>query len=87
MGGARDRERREVAAEDIGHPLIADARRVAKRQDGAPGSVLLITGSNMSGKSTLLRSIGLNIVLAHAGSCVCARHMSLPDCDCRPTSV
>ena len=73
---------REVAADDIGHPLIADARRVANSvKVGPPGSVLLITGSNMSGKSTLLRSIGLNIVLAHAGACVCARHMSLPDCD------
>ncbi len=73
---------REVAADDIGHPLIPDARRVANSvKVGPPGSVLLITGSNMSGKSTLLRSIGLNIVLAHAGSCVCARHMSLPDCD------
>ena len=35
----------------------------------------------MSGKSTLLRSIGLNIVLAQAGGVVCARQMSLPECD------
>jgi DNA mismatch repair ATPase MutS len=35
----------------------------------------------MSGKSTLLRSIGLNIVLAQAGSCVCARRMTMPECD------
>jgi hypothetical protein len=73
---------REVVAEDIGHPLIPDGRRVANSVTmGPPGSVLLITGSNMSGKSTLLRSIGLNIVLAHAGACVCARSLSLPDCD------
>ncbi len=73
---------REVAALDIGHPLIHGDRRVANSvKVGPPGSVLLITGSNMSGKSTLLRSIGLNIVLAHAGGCVCARQMSLPDCD------
>ena len=37
-----------------------------------------MTGSNMSGKSTLLRAIGLNTVLAQAGSCACARQ-----CDCR----
>jgi DNA mismatch repair ATPase MutS len=48
---------------------------------GPPGTVVLITGSNMSGKSTLLRSLGLNVVLAHAGACVCARRLSLPECD------
>jgi DNA mismatch repair ATPase MutS len=43
--------------------------------------LLLVTGSNMSGKSTLLRAIGLNTVLAQAGSCVCARRLQLPPCD------
>ena len=73
---------REVTAAAIGHPLIADDRRVANDVAvGPPGTVLLITGSNMSGKSTLLRSIGLNIVLAQAGAVVCARQMSLPESD------
>jgi DNA mismatch repair ATPase MutS len=45
---------------------------------GPPGSVLVVTGSNMSGKSTLLRAIGLNAVLARAGAPVCARSLSLP---------
>ena len=73
---------RELAGEAIGHPLIADDRRVANDVTiGPPGTVLLITGSNMSGKSTLLRSAGLNIVLAQAGGVVCARRMSLPECD------
>jgi DNA mismatch repair ATPase MutS len=73
---------RELTAGAIGHPLIADDRRVANDVVvGPPGTVLLITGSNMSGKSTLLRSIGLNIVLAQAGAVVCARQMSLPECD------
>ena len=45
------------------------------------GTLLLVTGSNMSGKSTLLRSIGLNIVLAQAGSVVAADRLSLPLCD------
>jgi hypothetical protein len=73
---------REVAALAIGHPLIAEDRRVANDVAvGPPGTVLLITGSNMSGKSTLLRSIGLNIVLAQAGGVVCARQMSLPESD------
>ena len=73
---------REVTAAAIGHPLIAEDRRVANDVAvGPPGTVLLITGSNMSGKSTLLRSIGLNIVLAQAGAVVCARQMSLPESD------
>ena len=39
---------------------------------GPTGTVLLVTGSNMSGKSTLLRAIGVNAVLAEAGAPVCA---------------
>jgi hypothetical protein len=73
---------RQLTAEAIGHPLISEDRRVANDVTvGPPGTVLLITGSNMSGKSTLLRSVGLNIVLAQAGGCVCARQMSLPESD------
>jgi DNA mismatch repair ATPase MutS len=43
--------------------------------------VLLITGSNMSGKSTLLRAIGVNAILAEAGAPVCAASLRLPPCD------
>lgn len=69
-------------AQGIGHPLIPDDRRVANDVTvGPPGTLLLVTGSNMSGKSTLLRSIGLNAVLAQAGSCVCATSLRLPACD------
>ncbi|HEY8550509.1 MAG TPA: hypothetical protein VIL35_11175 [Vicinamibacterales bacterium] len=68
-----------IAAEDLGHPLLADAVRVTNDvRIGPPGRFLLITGSNMSGKSTLLRAAGLNVVLAHAGAPVCATRMSLP---------
>lgn len=71
-----------VRAETLGHPLIRDDRRVANDVTvGPPGTLLLVTGSNMSGKSTLLRAIGLNIVLAQAGSCVCASRLRLPPCD------
>jgi DNA mismatch repair ATPase MutS len=45
---------------------------------GPPGTFLLVTGSNMSGKSTLLRSLGVNVVLAQAGGPVCATSLSLP---------
>ena len=71
-----------VGGETLGHPLIRDDRRVANDVTvGPPGTLLLVTGSNMSGKSTLLRSIGLNVVLAQAGSCVCATRLRLPACD------
>jgi len=57
----------------LGHPLIKDEIRVCNDVElSGPGTVLLITGSNMSGKSTLLRTVGINLVLAYTGSAVCA---------------
>ncbi|MBC8145942.1 MAG: hypothetical protein H7X80_10180, partial [bacterium] len=68
-----------LAAVDLAHPLIASGRRVANDVTvGPPESFLLVTGSNMSGKSTLLRAIGLNAVIAQAGGPVCASSMSMP---------
>ena len=63
----------------LGHPLLADASRVANDVAvGPPGTFLLVTGSNMAGKSTLLRAIGVNAVLALAGGPACAEALSLP---------
>ena len=71
---------RVVEARALGHPLIPDDRRVLNDVTvGPPGTVLLITGSNMSGKSTLLRAIGANVVLAQAGGPVCAAAFTLPE--------
>ncbi|MFO7634916.1 MAG: MutS family DNA mismatch repair protein, partial [Caldilinea sp.] len=68
-----------VAAKALAHPLLPPDRAVGNDvQVGPPGSYLLVTGSNMSGKSTLLRAIGVNIVLAQMGGPVCAAHMALP---------
>jgi hypothetical protein len=68
-----------IASEALGHPLLPDSVRVTNEVTiGPPGTFLLITGSNMSGKSTLLRAIGLNTILALAGAPVCARSMSMP---------
>jgi hypothetical protein len=70
------------AADALGHPLLADTRRVPNDvQLGPPGTLLLVTGSNMSGKSTLLRAIGLNLVLAQAGACACATRLRFPASD------
>ena len=65
-------------ARSLGHPLIAEAKCV--RNDVAiagDNRVLLVSGSNMSGKSTLLRSIGINVVMAMAGAPVRAAAMRL----------
>lgn len=70
---------RTIEAEALGHPLLPPAACV--RNDvtvGPPGTVLLVTGSNMSGKSTLLRALGTNIALAQAGGPVCARSFVMP---------
>ncbi len=74
-----DLEATKVEARRLGHPLLADEVRVPNDVAvGPPGTFLLITGSNMSGKSTLLRAVGLNAVLAHAGGPVCAERFTLP---------
>jgi hypothetical protein len=64
-------------AKSLGHPLIGEELRVNNdlRLPGS-GSALIITGSNMSGKSTYLRTAGINLVLAYAGAPVCAEQMS-----------
>jgi DNA mismatch repair ATPase MutS len=63
----------------MGHPLLPGGVRVINDVTvGPPGTLLLVTGSNMSGKSTLLRALGVNIVLAGAGGPVCAPALRLP---------
>ena len=62
-----------IAGKDIGHPLIQKEKRVnnfINIENSA--ELMLVTGSNMAGKSTYLRSIGVNVVLAMAGAPVCA---------------
>lgn len=77
-----DESARTLTAGGLGHPLLAADRRVANDVEvGPPGTTLLITGSNMSGKSTLLRAIGLNTVLAQAGAPVCAASFVMPAAD------
>ncbi|MDE3224127.1 MAG: hypothetical protein KGN30_01795 [Nitrospirota bacterium] len=62
-----------VLARSLGHPLLPRAKRVTNDLDLLGlGRILLITGSNMSGKSTFLRTIGINVCLAQAGAPVCA---------------
>lgn len=59
--------------------MLADGVRVHNDVTiGPSGTLLLVTGSNMSGKSTLLRSVGVNTVLAQAGGPVCASSYRAP---------
>jgi DNA mismatch repair ATPase MutS len=60
-------------ATQLGHPLIQPGTRITNdiRFSGL-GTIHLITGSNMSGKSTFLRTVGINVCLAQAGAPVCA---------------
>jgi DNA mismatch repair ATPase MutS len=59
----------------LGHPLIVEPKRVCNDfgMDGR-GTIAMITGSNMAGKSTFLRSVGINMVLALMGGPCCATH-------------
>ena len=62
----------KIEFENIAHPLLNPASRVGNDVTFNPGFMVL-TGSNMSGKSTFLRSLGVNMVLAGAGGPVCAK--------------
>lgn len=67
------KDKMAVDAKELAHPLLKESRVCNDAQLGLPQSILLITGSNMSGKSTYLRTIGVNLVLAYAGAPVCAK--------------
>jgi hypothetical protein len=65
-----------VEAMELGHPLL-DSPVPNDVSLPGPRHALLITGSNMSGKTTLMRALGANVVLALTGAPVCAREFTL----------
>lgn len=65
-----------IIAEELGHPLINMEDRV-DNDIKLDNEIFIITGSNMSGKTTFLRTIGINLVLAYNGAGVCAKSMEL----------
>jgi hypothetical protein len=74
-----DRSETRVIATDFGHPLLPNDARVNNTVEVGPaGRFLLVSGSNMSGKSTLLRSLGVSAVLAQMGGPVAAGELRLP---------
>lgn len=67
-----------ILANKLGHPLISSHERISNDFDfSGKGGMCLITGSNMSGKSTFLRTVGLNAVLALMGAPVCAKSLKI----------
>jgi len=72
-----------IEATQMGHPLIPKGRRISNNFNmNGLGHTILVTGSNMSGKSTFLRTIGLNLVLAQMGAVVSAAKFA-----CAPVRV
>ncbi|MCL2386323.1 MAG: DNA mismatch repair protein MutS [Defluviitaleaceae bacterium] len=66
-----------IEAQNMGHPLISNEIRVNNNVSNA-NNIFIISGSNMSGKTTFMRAIGINLVLAQAGGFVCAKSMRFP---------
>ncbi|MFV5695443.1 MutS-related protein [Flavobacterium sp. LB3P122] len=62
----------EIDFANLSHPLLNEKTRVGNAVSFHPESFMILTGSNMSGKSTFLRSLGINMVLSGIGSPVCA---------------
>ena len=62
----------EISFSNLSHPLLNKKSRIGNDVTFQPQSFMILTGSNMSGKSTFLRSLGINMVLTGIGSPVCA---------------
>jgi hypothetical protein len=79
--------RRRFAVTGLAHPLL-DSRKAVTNDAalGSDGDVIVVSGANMAGKSTFLRAIGLNALMAQAGGMVAARSLELRRCRVR-TSI
>lgn len=65
-------DNKTIEAKDLGHPLITEDKRVASSVTINNEEFFIITGANMAGKSTFLRTISLSIVMSNIGLPVCA---------------
>jgi hypothetical protein len=68
-----------IRAKNLGHPLIEEFDRVTN--DFELTGIAIISGSNMSGKTTFLRTLGINLVLGYMGTAVCATKLVAPVVD------
>lgn len=64
-----------VEAKQLGHPLITNEQRVSN-DVRCQNHIFIISGSNMSGKTTFMRTVGINLILARTGSFVCGAKMN-----------
>lgn len=62
-----------ITAEELGHPLLDPSKRIDNTIEISEGNFFIITGANMAGKSTFLRTVALNLVMANCGLPVCAK--------------
>lgn len=70
-----DEKKLIVHGKELGHPLISSDVRVNNDVD-MEDNIFIITGSNMSGKTTLLRTIGINLVIAYSGGMICGKKLN-----------
>lgn len=70
-----DEKKLIVRGKELGHPLISSDVRVNNDVD-MEDNIFIITGSNMSGKTTLLRTIGINLVIAYSGGMICGEKLN-----------
>ncbi|MBE2290683.1 MAG: DNA mismatch repair protein [Chitinophagaceae bacterium] len=69
--------RQHISFTAMGHPTIPATHRVCNDVSFTESRFIILTGSNMSGKSTFLRTMGVNMVLCNAGSAVCAQEAGI----------
>lgn len=62
-----------IKARDLGHPLLNKAKRIDSDLELLQEQFFIVTGANMAGKSTFLRTVALHIVMANVGLPVCAK--------------
>lgn len=68
---------RLLDTEEIGHPLLKSERNVTNDFSICSlHQIAIVTGANMAGKSTFLRTIGVNLILAQSGNVVCSRYFA-----------
>ena len=75
-GTSRESREGGLIMKNVGHPLIPSDKRIGNDVIFGETSFIVLTGSNMSGKSTFLRTLGVNLALAKMGSPVCADEFS-----------
>jgi DNA mismatch repair ATPase MutS len=70
---------RRLNGVELGHPMIQEEERIVNdiRLD-SDQSIMIITGANMAGKSTFLRTLGVNVILSLTGAPVCAKEFDCP---------